>query len=267
MYKLLLVSDQAEVLEAYDQIHNWEYNGFKRPHVRPDLTGARESLQKHHADAVILAVSPEEEKEIIDFLQQEYPLLPITEAGKTPSEALEYLNELKQLLNRIRADFSSDVYDERKMMLRARRNFFRTLVVRRDMTRQEVYRRMRMLRSRMDPDRPCILMELEQFSADEDRLVGKLQDTEHLLERELYQSFGGDVNGFHVLPLVSADGKVYVLAGALKDQEQSDDMIAVLNECIKDGISHAEEYRGLHLRVTGIQVLPSLYAFCADYVG
>ena len=266
MYKLLLVSDQAEVLEAYDQIHNWEYNGFKRPHVRPDLEGARECLKKHHADAVILALKPEEEKAVLDFLQEEYPLLPITEPGKTPTEAMEYLNELKQMLNWIRADFSSDVNDETKMLLRARRRFFRSLVADRTMTRQQVYRRMRMTRSRMDPDRPCILMELEQF-AGEDRLVGQLQDSEHLLERELYQSFGGDVDGFHVLPLVTADGRVFVLAGALRDQEQADDMVATLNECIQEGLRHTEEYRGVHLRVTGIEVLPSLYAFCTDYVG
>ena len=41
----------------------------------------------------------------------------------------------------------------------------------------------------------------------------------------------------------------------------------MVNGALLHGMQHAEEYRGLHLRVTGIQVLPSLYAFCADYVG
>ena len=124
---------------------------------------------------------------------------------------------------------------------------------------------MRLLRSRMDPDKPCILMDLQKSSTEEDRLVGRWQDSDHLLERELFQSFGGDVKGFHVLPLVTDDGRVFVLAGALRGQEQQDDMVAALDQCVQAGIAHAEEYRGIHLRVTGVQVLPTLYAFCSDY--
>lgn len=267
MYKLLLVSDQESVLEAFDQVHNWGYNGFNRPHIRRDLEGAKESLVRHHADGIAIALKPEAEKELLAFLQEKYPLLPIFEAGRTTTEVLAYLGELRMVLNRLRADFSSDNFDDRVMMLRARRHFFRKLVSGNQLTRAELYRRMRLLRSRMDPDRPCILMELEQSALEEDRLVGRWQDSDHLLERELFQSFGGDVKGYHVLPLVTQDGKVYVLAGALRDQPQEEDMASTLNECIREGIQHAEEYRGIHLRVQSIQVLPSLYAFCSDYVG
>ena len=79
---------------------------------------------------------------------------------------------------------------------------------------------MRLLRSRMDPDLPCIEMDLIQSALEEDRLVGRWQDSDHLLERELYQSFGGDVKGFHVLPLVTEDGKVFILAGALRGRNR-----------------------------------------------
>ena len=267
MYKLLLVSDREDVLEAFDQVHNWGFNGFNRPHIRHDLEGAKESLQKHHADGISVALDPEAEKEIWDFLQREYPMLPIFEAGQTPTEVQEYLGELRVLLNRLHADFSSDTFDEKRMMLLARRTFFRRLVRTNAIPRREVRRKLRLLRSRMDPDKPCILMDVEQSALEEDRLVGRWQDSDHLLERELYQSFGGDVKGFHVLPLVTEDGKVFVLAGALRDQEQEGDMTAALESAVEEGFRHAEEYRGIHLRVTGIQILPSLYAFCPDYAG
>ena len=201
----------------------------------------------------------------MEYLQAEYPVLPIFEAGRTPTEVMEYLSELRTILNRVRADFSSDAFDEQQLLLRARRYLFRRLVGGEKVTRKELGRNMRLLRSRMDPDKPCILMDLQKSSTEEDRLVGRWQDSDHLLERELFQSFGGDVKGFHVLPLVTDDGRVFVLAGALRGQEQQDDMVAALDQCVQAGIAHAEEYRGIHLRVTGVQVLPTLYAFCSDY--
>ena len=201
----------------------------------------------------------------MEYLQAEYPVLPIFEAGRTPTEVMEYLSELRTILNRVRADFSSDSFDEQQLLLRARRYLFRRLVGGEKVTRKELGRNMRLLRSRMDPDKPCILMDLQKSSTEEDRLVGRWQDSDHLLERELFQSFGGDVKGFHVLPLVTDDGRVFVLAGALRGQEQQDDMVAALDQCVQAGIAHAEEYRGIHLRVTGVQVLPTLYAICSDY--
>lgn len=267
MYKLLLVSDQEDVLEAFANIRNWGNNGFNKPHLRSDLDGAKESLKKHHADGIAMALSPDQEKELLAYLQEEYPLVPIFEAGRTTAEAEAYLGELRMVLNRLRADFASDSGDEHIMMLRARRHFFRRLVSGKPITQEELYRRMRLLRSRMDPDRPCILVDLEQSSLEDDRLVGRWQDSDYLLERELFQSFGGDVKGYHVLPLVTEDGRVFVLAGALRDQPQEEDMATTMNECIREGISHAEEYRGIHLRMKGMQILASLYAFCSDYTG
>ena len=56
MYKLLLVSDQEEVLNTFEQIQNWEYNGFRKPHIRFDAAGAKDSLSKHHADGLVMAL-------------------------------------------------------------------------------------------------------------------------------------------------------------------------------------------------------------------
>ena len=267
MYKLLLVSDREDVLEAFSQVHNWGYNGFNKPHIRHDPEGAKESLQKHHADGIAFALDEDREKEMYAFLRAEYPLLPIFTAGKTPEEVLEYLGELRILLNKLNADFSSDRHDPQTMMIRARRHLFRGLVSGRSLTRQRLTRELRLVRSRMDPDRPCILMDLERIPSENENLGGEWQDRDHLLEKELFNSFGGDVKGFHVLPLVTSEGQVYVLAGALRGQEQEDDITVILNQCVKEGIRHAEEYRGLQLRLTNVQVLPSLYAFCTDYAG
>ena len=109
MYKLLLVSDQEDVLDAFAQIKNWELLGFKQPHIRHDYEGTIDSLAKHHADGICIAVNPDQEELILKYLQQNFPNVSIFEAGHTEEEVLRYLSELKILLNRIHADF----YNER----------------------------------------------------------------------------------------------------------------------------------------------------------
>ena len=275
MYKLLLVSDQDDVLDAFDRINNWEYNGFRKPHIRRDLDGARQCLLEHHADGLVLGLGPEKEHELMVWLHGAYPLLPVCEAGKTPEEALKYLGELNGLLNRIRADFSSDAFPEQEMLVRSRRHFFRKLVGERKMTSQEIKRGMRLRRSRMNPASPCVLMELQYSAGDESEPDEIVQDRDHLLERSLFQSFGGDVAGYHVLPLVTNDGRIYVLAGRLWSEELRDgekentaeSVTEVLERTVREGILHAEEYQGLQLRIKGMDVLPNFYALCADSEG
>ena len=106
MYKLLLVSDQEEVLNAFAQIRNWEMLGFKQPHIRHDFEGTKDSLAKHHADGIAIAVIPEEEKKILAYLQEFFPNVPIFQAGRTREEVLRYLNELNILLNMDQKDRS-----------------------------------------------------------------------------------------------------------------------------------------------------------------
>ena len=270
MYKLLVVSDQDEVTDAYGQIHNWEYNGFRRPHFRRDVAGAKEGLQKHHVDGIAMALDPASEAELRAYLQAEYPLLPIFEAGRTPEEALEYLGELNYLLNRIRADFSSDRFNEQEMLIRARRHFYRKILSGEKITCRELQRGIQLRRSRMDPEKPCIIITLERTAPSENRLADDPLNRDHLLERWLFQSFGGDVCGYHVLPLVTKNDEIFVLAGALRDQPETEtdvDRATALKDCVEQGLQHAEEYQGLHLKMTGMEILPSMYALCSDYHG
>ena len=91
MYKLLLVSDQEEVLNAFAQIRNWELLGFKQPHIRHDFEGTKDSLAKHHADGICIAVDPEEEELILAYLQQYFPDVSIFEAGRNEEEVLSMI--------------------------------------------------------------------------------------------------------------------------------------------------------------------------------
>ena len=266
MYKLLLASDQKEVLDAFEKIQ-WEFNGFRRPHIRHDLDGVKECMKAHHADAVIVGFGPEKKHDLLVWLREVNPYIPVCEAGRTPEEASAWLGELHTLMNWIRADFSNESRRQGEMLVICRRYLFRSLVSERKMTKDELRRGMLMRRSRFDPNSPCVLMTLSRIGGEEG---GGLTEGDHALERSLFRSLGGDIRGYHVLPLVTGDGRVFVLAGPIREHIEdatAEDMRTILEQCVREGILHAEEYQGLQMRITDIEVLPSLYALCADWEG
>ena len=269
MYKLLLVSDREEVLNAFAEIQNWERHGFKPPHIRHDYEGMLDSLSKHHADGIAIAVVPEEEKKIYPYLQDNYPNVPIFGAGTTPEEVLRYLTELNILLNRIHADFSNDGFREIDMLMECRHEFFRKLMTGRVDRKEDLARSMHLLRSRMDPDSTCMIMELNQPEVTaQDSLKGRWEYGTDRLEYTLRKAFGGDVEGVHILPTVHTDGRILVLCcslyGAGSRNMTRDQMTALLTKRIADGIAHLKEFFGLELHITGMRVLPSLYNLCTE---
>ena len=271
MYKLLLVSDQKEVLDAFEQVQDWERHGFKAPHLRHDFEGAKDSLAKHHADGIAIAVDAEEEEKILAYLQEFFPNVPIFEAGKNRDEVLRYLNELNILLNRIHADFSNDQFTEADILQQCRHEFFRKAMRGKVHSREDMRRSMRLLRSRMEAGMPCMVVELGQlYESDEDKLEGKWQYSDDRLELRLRNSFGGDLDGIHILPTVHPDGRILVLCCALHGGEFDgieDRITAKLTTHIAEGIAHMKEFFGLELHMTGMKVLPSLYALCTESSG
>ena len=268
MYKLLLITDQDEVLDAFNQVENWERTGFKYPHIRHDLEGAKDSLAKHHADGIAIAVSPEEEEKILAYLQEFFPTISIFQAGRNKQEVLRYLNELNILLNRLHADFSNDRFTATDMLQECRHEFFRKVMNGKVANRDELIRNMRLLRSRMDADRPCVLMELDQKDAgDDDQLEGRWQYGQDRLEYRLRQSMGGDLEGIHILPTVHPDGRILILACPLHGVETAasvDSMTAMITDHVEEGIVHLKEYFGLELTLKEIRILPALNALCVE---
>jgi hypothetical protein len=266
MYKLLLVSDQEEVLNAFARIQNWELLGFKQPHIRHDFEGTKDSLAKHHADGICIAVNPDQEELILAYLQENYPNVSIFEAGRSEEEVLRYLSELKILLNRIHADFYNERSNTRDVLQMCRHEFFRKVINGKIRSSVDLHRNMRLLRSRMDADRPCLLIELGQ-SVPYDKLEGRWHYGDESLEIALRTSFAGDLNGIHILPTIHSDGRILVLACPLHGVDTDmtvDTMTAMLTSYTADSIEHMKEYFGLELHITEIRVFPALTALCGN---
>lgn len=266
MYKLLLVSNRQDVLDAFDQVKNWEMLGFKAPHIRHDFEGARESLQKHHADGIALAVQPEEEEQILRYLDEKYPMVSIFTAATKPDEVKRYLSELGILLNRTHADFSNDSIGEAEMLQYCRHEFFRKLLDGKVVSEAEMLRNLRLLRSRMDPTKPCIVVDLAQPEGT-DQLSGRWHYGNERLEVALRNFFGKELEGWRILPMVLPGDRIQMLCCPLTDSEGAaagDSMTAMVTTHTAESIAHVKEYLGLELSISGIRVLPCLAALCTD---
>lgn len=266
MYKLLLVSDRQEILDTFDGIRNWEMLGFKAPHIRHDFEGAKESLSKHHADGIILAVAPEEEERIIAFLDENYPMLSILSASDKNEEVMRSLNELGILLNRTHADFSNDSIGEADMLQYCRHEFFRKLMDGKIRGEAEMRRNLRLLRSRMDPDKPCIMVTLKQPEGS-DQLSGRWHYGPERLEIALMNFFGRELEGWRILPAVLPGDRIEMLCCPLINRESAlpgDSMTATVTTHTAESIAHVKEYLGLELSISGIQVMPGLASLCNE---
>ena len=101
MYKLLLATDRPEVLDAFGEIRDWERLGFRPPRTAGSADAAEESLRAHHADAVAVALPPEEERKLVEDMGcPHWHLRPIMRAAADRETVLKDVMELELLLSR-----------------------------------------------------------------------------------------------------------------------------------------------------------------------
>ena len=178
-----------------------------------------------------------------------------------------YLNELNTLLNRLHADFSNDRFLETDMLAECRHEFFRKVMTGKVKSYADLTRKMRLLRSRMDADQPCLLMELTQKDPGiDDDLEGRWEYSQDRLELTLRKMLGGDIRGFHILPTVHPNGEIMVLCCPLHGASvlTGESMSSLLINHVEEGIEHLKEYFGLDLTLQKTRILPALSALCEE---
>ena len=257
MYKLLLATDRPEIIEAFGEVTAWESLGFRTPRMVTSVSGAVKSLSEHHADAIAFNFAQKDEAMLMEHLWTFHPLLPIVKATAVPGELISEVNELRVLLNRMRADFSNDDFSYDDMLQLCRHEFFRALLQGQVMDAEGVRRRLLLLRSRMDADKPCVLVELK-MPENGDFLRGRWHYGPERLEIALRNFFGVELSGMRMLVAVLPDERIFLLAGAMRGAALTESMTGVVTHHAQECIEHVREYLDLDLTITNIRVLPRL---------
>ena len=77
MYKILLVTDRPEILDAFQAVSSWESLGFRVPRICNSAEGAIACLKAHHVDGIGIRLDMEQEALLMGHLTAFYPILPI----------------------------------------------------------------------------------------------------------------------------------------------------------------------------------------------
>lgn len=210
MYKLMLVTEDAEILAAIGSVKNWEMYGFREPRIVPDHETAIEKLQKHHVDAVAMHLSQVGTAELTAYLNEQAPLLPILYL-MDEKHLDDRIIELGRFLSRLSADNSDEWSTPADNLRRMRHAYFRSLISGKVQDAASVTRMLGMLRSRMDPFTPCMLLRFSLPEGD-DYLAGRWHYGNERLEIAMRNIVGTELQGMRLLVSVTEDDRIYLLA-------------------------------------------------------
>ena len=120
-------------------------------------------------------------------------------------------------------------------------------------------RNLLLLRSKMDPEVPCVLMEL---SVPEDGyLAGKWQDGANRLEVVMRNIFGAEKEGMRVLVSVVYEERLFLTACPMIGEKQPGSvqhMLEIVHDRAQAGIEHVREFLGMDLRIASEEIRPDL---------
>lgn len=267
MYKLLLATNNQAVRDAFNAVP-WENLGFKQPRMAATMEEALCSLRAYHADAIAIALPAEEDAEFMKQLSQAYPVLPVMDAPDKRGEVEIRTLELRKLLVRLNADISDDSYTMADQMMVVRHEYFRAMMDRRIPTGKDIVRMLRLVRSKMDPFRPCVVAELK-MPANSDFLRGRWQYGPERLELALRNIFGVEVAGLRILSCVLPGERIILLGCPMLHHEleaAESSMTGVVSHHVQDCIDHVDEFLGIDLTISAMHILPALTAMAADQV-
>lgn len=266
MYKILLVTDRPEVLDAFTSVDTWENLGFRTPRICNTAESAIACLKAHHVDGIGIALDPEQEDLLTAHLMAFYPILPIFAVSGDATRNLESVTELRSLLNRTHADFSNDNFGEADMLQVCRHDFFRALLSGQIGTKEEVVQHMRLLRSRMDPNAPCVLVDLN-LPDGTGYLSGRWHYGTDRLEVALRNFFGAEFHGMRMVAAVVAPDHVRLLCCPMlgvPQAEEDESITSLVSEHTLEAMDQARTYLDLELCLTSIRVLPSVTALAHE---
>lgn len=260
MYKLLLVTHNQKVKDAFAGVSSWTLLGFKEPRIATSPDEAVATMAKHHVDGMIISL-PEQEKRRMIEIMNDHPLIPmILENDQvTVDQVTVDVESIGSILNKTRADYSNDRYSEAEMMQMCRHEYFRKLLSGKEKNKADILRNLLLLRSKMDPEVPCVLMEL---SVPEDGyLAGKWQDGANRLEVVMRNIFGAEKEGMRVLVSVVDEERLFLTACPMIGEKQPGSvqhMLEIVHDHAQAGIEHVREFLGMDLRIASEEIRPDL---------
>lgn len=256
MYKLMLVTDQEDVREAFKSFPEWGKLGFEEPLLLSDVEEAKRRLNRQEADAVAYLLPKDAGQDFFTFLSTHQEIVGMEAAGDHARLRREIGITRRTLVEREQEADLDDVLP----MLQA--DFFHTILQGTHFEAADLDRRVEMLQLQIRPQWPVCLLSMrmpqgerfldEVWRYGSERLENALRN---IFERdEPDMSYVLQVLNPHHMRLL-AYPKTQMTAGEVELHTKNHMLVA--KEDLK-------EFFDLDMEIRKCIVYESLYALCAQ---
>ena len=261
MYKLLLVTAQAEIQALFQERLDWNQLGFRPPMIASSAQEAIEWLNSRPVDAVGYHLSKADAIPLARFLRYGRPSLPLFQVTAEEKLQATILKETRSLLDRLHGDFSDDYYDADAMLTMQRDELIRFLLTGQLHDWDHLLRELGLIRSRLNPQGPCLMYEL-------DMPQGEVYLSEHHHAQQRLESalrnnfFGRYVDGIYYAVAVLTPRYIRLVCIPMQSEEPEDPKSfgERADEHVHDSILRIKEYLDLDLNITQSAWLDGLRA-------
>ncbi len=262
MYRLLIVTREQRVEEMFGSMQGWEAMGFKQPRLRKTVEEAVECMHKHHIDAIAIGSEPDY-AELMRWLDEHAPDMPIFEIAQDAQHQMEVIREVELLLNRLHADDSNDDYDESYYFKQARERWKKTLLSGLAPSKEYILQHERMYRCQDDPLKPCLFV---RFSVPEGDafITGRWHYGSERLGTALKNFFGEQFEHYYIHLAVVSPEEIRVVFCPGRGDEEHALSLPRAQKFVEETVEQVRNYLGLSMTVAEITIRDGLTDFAAE---
>ena len=265
MYRLLIATNEPNVLDQLNASVDWASLNFRQPMVVDTADSAIKCMESQRVDCVAYMLSSGEARKLSNYLNTVRPSLPIFEVRRSQEAQLRTLTDMRRVLACLHGDTSDEVVDEKTIMSMLRDELMHNLLAGEITSEKELRGRLELLRSHLSLTRPCVLYEFDMPQG-EVYLNFQWHYGSERLEKALRNNFFGryyeDIY-YQVAALTPRQIRLIAAQRDDRENEPEDSLVERADQHVSQVLDQIKEYLGLDMVLTQRVVLPSMIALTA----
>lgn len=262
MYRLLVVTNEPQVLDKLNASTDWASLNFKPPMIVDTADSAIAIMETKRVDCMAYLLDSDEARKLSNYLNNIRPSLPIFEIRRRLEAQVAILHDMRHVLDRLHADATDEVYDEHAIMSILRDELTHDLLAGEISNHRELRARLEMLRSHLSLTKQCLLYEFD-LPQGEVYLNFQWHYGSERLEKALRNNFFGRYYEdlyYQVAALTPRNIRLIVCQRDDRETEPEDSLVERSDKHVDKVLDDIKEYLGLDMVITQRLVLPSLCA-------
>ena len=257
MYRLLIATNEPEVLNQLNASVDWASLSFRQPTVVSTADEAIQNMETQRVDCIAYMLNGSEARRLSNYLNTVRPSLPIFEIRRSLEAQMRILNDMRRVLDRLHEDNTDEDYDEKTIMSMLRDELTHNLL-----SERELRGRLQMLRSHLSLARPCMLYEFD-LPQGEIYLNYEWHYGSERLEKALRNNFFGRYYEdlyYQVAVLTPRHIRLIVCQRDDRENEPEDSLAERADQHVSQVLEQIREYLDLDMVQTDRAILPSMIA-------